>query len=75
MTSMMYAVKLSTGVELLDCVLDASAHRKNDHLHLLRSVFSFHKKPQCACIIRKVISGTCFVSINISNNSIKHYYL
>jgi hypothetical protein len=67
MKSLVYAVKSIAQSELLNRIMDAFAHIRNDEPSLMGSVTS-HEGPQCAQIIRDVILISYFNNIRISTS-------
>jgi hypothetical protein len=65
MKSLVYTVKSTTSAELLNCIMDASMLIRNDKPSLMRSLLHFHEGPQCARIIKEVISSNYLISISI----------
>jgi len=72
--SLIYAVKLSSVVELLNLILDNSAHI-NDKPCLMRSLSSLWLRATGSKIIREVISSSYFINISIRNFLIKFHLL
>jgi hypothetical protein len=68
MKSLVYAVECSAGAEMLNRIMDVSAHIRKDKRSLLESVTHFHEGPKCAQITREFVSNNYLISISISNS-------